>query len=207
MAPSLVVNSVADRRCLLSGLGICIAHGSSHQPFPFGAEAPGRFSEPNWYSFERSIWLFGSCTEVILVIWVSPAFVTWFWYWKGSRHFDVPISGHEACEKAKASLKFVRLKIIFSLLEKNSSDLCHTCIHRWWFFYCLILILHICYLCLREISLGIVETWPWKIFTEKTKFFLSLNISKFSGIYWATVMFQAVGAIPSTMYVSQLRLL
>lgn len=26
-------------------------------------------SKPNWYSFERSIWLFGSSTEVILVIW------------------------------------------------------------------------------------------------------------------------------------------
>lgn len=30
---------------------------------------PQIFSRPHWYSSERSIWLFGSSTEVILVVW------------------------------------------------------------------------------------------------------------------------------------------
>lgn len=77
---------------------------------------------------------------------VSPAFITWFWYWKGSWHFNVPVSGHEECEKAEVCLHLQSLFEIckaennfFPYLENNSSDLCHTCILEW-FFNCLILI-------------------------------------------------------------------
>lgn len=91
---------------------------SSHLPFPFGAEAP-HFSKPNWYSFERSIWLFGSSTEVILVVWEFLLPLSHgLGYWKGFWHFNVPVSGHEECEKAEVCLY---LQSLFEICEAENN--------------------------------------------------------------------------------------
>lgn len=70
-----------------------------------GRLRPELFSKPNWHSFDGIIRFFGSSTGAGLGHWrVSPSWTTGFWYWKGSWHFNVPVSGHEKCGWAKVCL-------------------------------------------------------------------------------------------------------
>lgn len=144
MRPSLVVTVLLSEDACRGDWGHALHTVSSHPPFPFGAEALGFFKAKFIFFWKKHLALWQHHRNYLGCLRVSPVFITWFRYWKGSWHFNVLVSGHEECEKAEVCL---HLQSLFEIckaennffLKKCSCDLCYTCIYGW-FFYCLILI-------------------------------------------------------------------
>lgn len=98
-------HGVAVSRRLLRALRTRIAHVSA---LPVWDWAPGLFKAKFIFFKKKHLALWQLHRSYLSRLRLSPAFITWFKYWKGSWHFNVLVSGHEECEKAEVCLHLLK---------------------------------------------------------------------------------------------------